>query len=228
MLQYEIICHAQHIPAYPTDRHKDLPVSIRAWTGWPLRLWRVLSERVPRDSQTSAVSDSVRSNSNFAGSVPARNTCFAPVAARHDMTACLCVSLFIGRGVLDEHAYAGSRGWARGLVGYHPPWTLPRTAQTSLSWCHAISQDHYCVSNICWGWLTPFCSTLYHIFKLTRYITAIHATYHVLGNMLYNVLYNVFSPGLQTLIEVGLLRYTACSVTSCYATSHPYILYDTC
>ena len=26
------------------------------------------------------------------------------VAAHHDMTACLCVSLFIGRGVLDEHA----------------------------------------------------------------------------------------------------------------------------
>ena len=68
---------------------------------------QVLSERVPRDSQTSAVSDSVRSDSDFACSVPARNTCFAPVAARHGMTACLCVSLFIGRGVLDEHAYAG-------------------------------------------------------------------------------------------------------------------------
>ena len=29
MLQYDIICHAQHIPAYPTDRHKDWPVSIQ-------------------------------------------------------------------------------------------------------------------------------------------------------------------------------------------------------
>ena len=63
--------------------------------------WRVLSERVPKDSQTSG---SVRSTSDFASSVPARNTCLAQVTAHHDMTACLCVSLFIGRGVLDEHA----------------------------------------------------------------------------------------------------------------------------
>ena len=66
--------------------------------------WRVLSERVPRDSQTSALTCSVRSTSDFTCSVPARNTYMAPVAAHHDMTACLCVSLFIGRGVLDEHA----------------------------------------------------------------------------------------------------------------------------
>ena len=66
--------------------------------------WRVLSERVPRDSQTSALTCSVRSTSDFTCSVPARNTCMAPVAAHHDMTACLCVSLFISRGVLDEHA----------------------------------------------------------------------------------------------------------------------------
>ena len=64
--------------------------------------WRVLSERVPRDSQTSVLSCSVRSTSDFPGWVPARNTCLEPVAA-HDKTACLCVSLFIGRGVLDEH-----------------------------------------------------------------------------------------------------------------------------
>ena len=63
-------------------------------------------ERVPRDSQTSAVSGSVRSNSDVAGSVPARNTCFAPVSSHHDMTAGLWVSLFTGRGVLDKHAYA--------------------------------------------------------------------------------------------------------------------------
>ena len=79
-VQYEIICHAT-------------------------KIGRVLSERVPRDFQTSTLSGSVRSTSDFAVSVPARNTCLAPVAAHHDMTACLCVSLFIGRGVLDEHAF---------------------------------------------------------------------------------------------------------------------------
>ena len=57
-----------------------------------------------RDSQMSALSCSVRSTSHFAVSVPARIKCLAQVAAHHDMTACLCVSLFIGRGVLDEHA----------------------------------------------------------------------------------------------------------------------------
>ena len=69
-----------------------------------VHLWRVLSERVPRDSQTPALSCSVRSTSDFAGTVPAKNTCSAPVAAHNHMTACLCVSLFIGRGVLDENA----------------------------------------------------------------------------------------------------------------------------
>ena len=58
----------------------------------------------PRDSQTSALSASVRSTSDFAVSDPARIKCMAQVAAHHDMVACLCVSLFIGRGVLDEHA----------------------------------------------------------------------------------------------------------------------------
>ena len=40
----------------------------------------------------------LRSTSDFAGSIPSKR-CFAPVAAHHDMTACLChgVSLFIGR-----------------------------------------------------------------------------------------------------------------------------------
>ena len=56
-----------------------------------------------RGGQTSTLSGPVRSTSDFAGSVPSRR-CFAPVVAHHDMTACLCVSLFIGRGVLDEHA----------------------------------------------------------------------------------------------------------------------------
>ena len=65
-----------------------------------LAVWRALSERVPRDSHTSAVSGCVRPNGGFACSVPARNACLAPVAAHHDMTACLCCSLFIGRGVL--------------------------------------------------------------------------------------------------------------------------------
>ena len=86
MLQYKILCHAQHIPAYPIDRHKDWPVSVRGAT-----VEGAIS------TQTSALSGSVRSTSDFASTVPARNTCLAPVAAHHDMTAaCLCVSLFIG------------------------------------------------------------------------------------------------------------------------------------
>ena len=67
--------------------------------GLCLSIWRVMSERVPRDSQTSALSCSVRSTSDFAWtSVPARNTWLAPVAAHHEMTACLCISLFIACG----------------------------------------------------------------------------------------------------------------------------------
>ena len=77
-------------PAHPSISHR--PAQRLAC----FRPWRVLSERVPRDSQTSALSGSVRSTSDFACTVPARNTCLAPVAAHHDMTAYLCVSLFIG------------------------------------------------------------------------------------------------------------------------------------
>ena len=57
-------------------------------------------------TSTETLSDvrSVLLSEDVAGSVPARNVCFAPVAAHDDMTACLCVSLFIGRGALDEHA----------------------------------------------------------------------------------------------------------------------------
>ena len=72
-------CHAHHIPAYPTDRHKDWPVSIRGGC-------------YQNEYRTSALSVSVRSTSDFAGSAPARNTCFAPVAAHHDsMPLCFII-----------------------------------------------------------------------------------------------------------------------------------------
>ena len=98
MLLYESICHAKHIPEYPTDSHG--PAQRLAC----VHPWGVLSQRVPNDFQTSALPGSMRSTSEFAGSVPAINTCLAPVALHHDTTACLCVSLFIDCGVLDEHA----------------------------------------------------------------------------------------------------------------------------
>ena len=85
-------------PAHPSISHRQAQ---RLACVHP---WRVLSERVPKGSQTSALSGSVRSTSDFAVSVPARNICLAPVSAHHDTTACLCVSLFIACGVLDEHA----------------------------------------------------------------------------------------------------------------------------
>ena len=68
-----------------------------------------------RGGQTSTLSGPVRSTSDFAGSVPSRR-CFAPVAAHHDMTACLChgVSLFIGRGVLESPAATRLEGAERG------------------------------------------------------------------------------------------------------------------
>ena len=97
MLQYEIMSCSAH----PSISHRQAQ-RLAALACVLSR--RVLSERVPRDSQTSALSGSVRSASHFAGSVPARIKCLAPVAAHHDMTVCLCVSLYTGRGVLDEHA----------------------------------------------------------------------------------------------------------------------------
>ena len=51
------------------DRHKDSPVSLHAWAGCQLRLCRMISALEPIDSRVSAVSDSWRFTSIFAGSV---------------------------------------------------------------------------------------------------------------------------------------------------------------
>ena len=48
-----------------------------------------------------------------------------------DMHRCLCVSLMIGSGVLDEQTYAGKSTQTRRI---NPPWTVPQTAPTFLSW----------------------------------------------------------------------------------------------
>ena len=55
----------QHIPAYPTDQHKDWPVSIRG--GCYQNEYRETLRR-------QHCPGSVRSTSDFAGTIPARNT----------------------------------------------------------------------------------------------------------------------------------------------------------
>ena len=106
--------------------------------------WRVLSERVPRDSQTSALSGSVRSTSDFAGTVPARNTCLAalaPVAAHHDMTACLCVSLFIGSICVRSNLSC----WKRNTVPDNPRngnSTLPSETARAQRLADSLAQLH--------------------------------------------------------------------------------------
>ena len=49
------------------------------------------------------------------------------------MHGCVCVSLFIGRGILDDHADRRRQGKSTQTFRYRQPWPLRQTSQTSLS-----------------------------------------------------------------------------------------------
>ena len=135
--QNEIICYIKCITTYPTDLHKRFARNLPC-------LRRLSSQSVLLAQWIYVLITTIKSPSLWFNILSGVSSIWLrkilpqsgdfsqhTVAAHSDMPECLCVSLMIGRGVLDERLLV-HLGRVHRLKGYCPPWPVPQTTHIPL------------------------------------------------------------------------------------------------